>query len=73
MSKTFDELAPYLERAKAFEAALVLFEWDSATLAPEESREATAPVIGVLADQYFRTLINDEVKDLLKKLETEEY
>ena len=72
MSKTFDELAPYLERAKAFEAALVLFEWDSATLAPEESREATAPVIGVLADQYFRTLINDEVKDLLKKLETEE-
>ena len=72
MSKTFDELAPYLERAKAFEAALVLFEWDSSTLAPEESGEQTAPIIGVLADQYFRTLINDEVRELLKKLETEE-
>ncbi len=72
MSKTFDELAPYLERAKAFESALVLFEWDSATLAPEESEENTASIIGVLSDQYFRTLINDEVKALLNKLKKEE-
>ena len=72
MSKLFDELTPYLERAKAFEAAQVLFEWDSSTLAPEESGEQTAPIIGVLADQYFRTLINNEVRELLKKLETEE-
>ena len=72
MSKTFDKLAPYLERAKALEAALVLFEWDSATLAPEESQEQTASIIGVLSDQYFRALINDEVKSLLSELKTNE-
>ncbi len=72
MSKAFEELAPYLERAKAFEAALVLFEWDNATLAPEESGENTAPLIGVIADQYFRNLINDDIKGLLHKLQTEE-
>ena len=72
MSKTFDKLAPYLERAKALEAALVLFEWDSATLAPEESQEQTASIIGVLSDQYFRVLINDEVKSLLSELKTNE-
>lgn len=72
MSKTFDKLAPYLEKSKAFEAALILFEWDNATLAPEESEEHTAPIIGVLSDQYFRTLINDDVKALLQELETEE-
>lgn len=71
MSKTFDKLAPYLERAKAFESALILFEWDSATLAPEESQEHTALIIGVLSDQYFRALINEEVKSLLKELKTE--
>lgn len=71
MSKVFEKLTPYLERAKAFEAALVLFEWDNATLAPEAAGENTASLIGVLADQYFRTLIHDEVKALLKELQTE--
>ena len=34
MSKAYEQLEPYLERAQAFQTAKVLFEWDNETLAP---------------------------------------
>lgn len=72
MSKTFEKLDSYLEKGKALNAALILFEWDLATLAPEKSDKNTSDFIGIISDQYFSTLINDEVKQLLEKLEQEE-
>ena len=33
----YEELMQYLEEAQAYETALILFEWDEETLAPEEA------------------------------------
>lgn len=52
----------------AFQAALTLFEWDAETLAPEESMEYTSKTIGILSNEFFTSLINDEVKKLIRKL-----
>ncbi|MDO5521565.1 MAG: carboxypeptidase M32 [bacterium] len=69
MSELFDQLIPMLERSAALTAALALFEWDAETLAPEEASDNTGKIIGILSNDYFHSLINPEVKLLLKKLE----
>ena len=45
-----------------------LIEWDDQTLAPFEASEYTSKVEGILANEYMKSLINDEVRKLLKKL-----
>jgi carboxypeptidase Taq len=55
----------------AFEAALTLFEWDSETLAPEESMVLTSKTIGILSNEYFTNLIQEDVKKLIEKLSEE--
>jgi carboxypeptidase Taq len=68
MSKTFEELQPYLEKSMAFQTAKSLFEWDDQTLAPFEAADYTSKVVGILADEYMKCLINDDVRKLIKKL-----
>ena len=43
----YEELMQYLEEAQAYETALILFEWDEETLAPEEA-EAFAETLDKL-------------------------
>ena len=69
MSKTFQKLQPYLDKVMAFQAARTLFDWDNQTLAPHEAADYTAKVIGILSDEYFKSLINDDVRKLLGKLQ----
>ena len=59
MSRAFDELKPYLDRAMALNTALVLFEWDNETLAPEQAGSLTGNVIGILSGEYFQAVNND--------------
>ena len=61
MSRAFDELKPYLDRAMALNTALVLFEWDNETLAPEQAGSLTGNVIGILSGEYFQAVNNDQV------------
>jgi carboxypeptidase Taq len=68
MSKTFDTLKPYLDKAMAFATARNLFEWDDQTIAPYEAAEYTSKVVGILSDEYMKCLINDDVRKLIKKL-----
>ena len=56
MSKTFDKLQPYMERAMAIHTAMTLFEWDNETLAPKEAGPLTARVIGTLSEEYMEIL-----------------
>ena len=42
MSQAFEQLNEYLEKAQALKTALVLFEWDDATLAPKEAGTYTS-------------------------------
>ena len=72
MSKAYEQLKTYLDRAMAIKAAMTLFEWDNETLAPKEAGELTSNVIGVLSGEYFQAVTNDEVKELLKKCRKDE-
>ena len=43
----YEELMQYLEEAQAYETALILFEWDEETLAPEGGGKPHRPDTGV--------------------------
>ncbi|MDF2540260.1 MAG: ypwA [Herbinix sp.] len=69
MSKTFEKLQPLLDKSMAFQTARSLFEWDDQTTAPFEAAEYTAKVVGIISDEYMKSMINDDVRKLLKKLQ----
>lgn len=72
MSKSFDELKQYLDRAMALQSALRLFEWDDATAAPKEAGPLTSNVIRILSGEYFQAVNNGEVKRLVKECQADE-
>ena len=63
----YEELMQYLEEAQAYETALILFEWDEETLAPEKAGSRTARMQGVLSSSYQRIMMSDRVKELVDK------
>lgn len=69
MSKTFEKLQPYLDKTMAMQTARTLFDWDDQTTAPIEAADYTSKVIGILSDEYRKSLINDDVLKLMKKLQ----
>lgn len=71
MSELFQRLQPYLDKSAALTAACTLFSWDNSTIAPKGAIENTAKAIGILSGELYHTLVNDEVKQLLKELSTE--
>lgn len=71
MSHAFEQLKEYLEKAQALKTALVLFEWDDATLAPKEAGPYTSKMVGVLSGEYQRAISNPQVRELLKQCESE--
>lgn len=70
-NKYFEKLKPYLDKNSSFETVLNLIDWDNETLAPIESSEYTSKTVGIISDEYFKSIINDEVKNTLKKLNNE--
>lgn len=69
MSREWNELQEYLDKNMALSEALVLFEWDNETLAPEMGVELTSKAMGILSDEQFKSVINPQVKKLLEQLE----
>ena len=69
MNPLYEQLNEHLERSVAFTTALTLFEWDTETLAPEAASDQTSKIVGILSEEYFKSIINDEVKGLLEQLE----
>lgn len=67
MSKVYEQLQPYLERAQAFQTAMILFEWDNETLAPKEAGPYTSRMIGTISSEYFKVVTDEEVKRLVKE------
>ena len=72
MSKKFEELQPYLDKAYAYRTALTLISFDNSTTAPKEAIDFTSKAIGILSLENYNTLINPEVKALLTELSAEE-
>lgn len=72
MNETFKKLEDScLEKGQALKAAGILFDWDNATIQPEEAGDLTSKIVGSLSEMEFNTYINDEVRQLMKKLEKE--
>ena len=72
MSKAYEQLQPYLERAQAFQTAKVLFEWDNETLAPKKAGQNTSKVVGTLSSEYFSVITDPQVKKLVKECREED-
>ncbi len=72
MSKAYEQLQPYLERARAFQTAKVLFEWDNETLAPKKAGQNTSKVVGTLSSEYFSVITDPQVKKLVKECREED-
>ncbi len=68
MNQDYKKLQVYLDKQAALQAALTLLEWDNETLAPEKAIDNTAKSIGILSEEVFRCIVNDEVPALLKNL-----
>lgn len=72
MSKAFENLDKVLEKTMALQTALILFEWDNETLAPEAASSHTARVVGALSEEYYRVMTGDEMKAAIEACEQEE-
>lgn len=71
MNQEYEQLRKHIDKAMALGAALTLFSWDAETLAPETSMEHTAKTIGILSSEYFSTITNSELKNLVNSLSNE--
>ncbi len=67
----YEELSEYLERAMAFQTALILFEWDNETLAPKDAGAYTARVQGTLSAAYQQVMTDQRVVELIGVCERE--
>lgn len=67
MSKAYEQLTTYLERAQAFQTAMVLFEWDNETLAPKEAGPYTSRMIGAISGEYYGVITDKEFKHLIEE------
>ncbi len=72
MSKAYEQLQTYLERAQAFQTAMVLFEWDNETLAPKEAGPYTSKMIGAISGEYYRVITDEEMKRLIKECQKDD-
>ena len=72
MSKAYERLEKVLEKTMALQTALILFEWDNETLAPEEAGANTARVIGALSEEYYRVMASEEMKEAIETCEKED-
>ncbi len=68
MSEKYDLLMQHVERMRSLQAAMILFEWDTDTEAPEEASKFTAPLMGCLSSMFREENVNSEVKELLGEL-----
>lgn len=66
-TRAYDLLANHLERAFALQTALILFEWDNETLAPESAGTYTAKMQGALSSAYQEIMAGKQVKELVQE------
>lgn len=72
MNQTFQKLLPFIEKENAYNTALILLSWDTETLAPKAADTLTAKAVGLLSEESYHALVNDEVISLVEQLSGEE-
>lgn len=71
MNNLFTKLEEINEKDAAYSAALTLLEYDNETQAPKGAIENTSKIIATLSMEAYNLIVNDEVKDLLKELSSD--
>lgn len=71
MKKALEQLQPYLDKVFSLLSAKTLFEWDSQTLAPSGSQDATTQIIGTLSDEYQKVFLDKDVQACYEKCKEE--
>ncbi len=69
MNQKFEKLREYMDKSIALSSAMALFSWDNETLAPEAAIENTSKIMGILAGENHKALINDDVRALVNELQ----
>ncbi|WP_066716928.1 carboxypeptidase M32 [Clostridium sp. Marseille-P299] len=71
MNETFQKLQPYMDKITGLSTALTILNWDLETLAPKGGVDNTAKAMGSLSGELYGTIMNDDVRAILKELESE--
>ena len=58
----------FLEKQNALETALILFDWDNETLAPEKASERTSKTVGTLSALYQELYTKKETGEMLSEM-----
>lgn len=72
MNQSYETLSALLEKTMALQTALIMFEWDNETLAPEGAGSYTSRVVGVLSQEYYNIMTGDEMGEAIAACEKEE-
>jgi carboxypeptidase Taq len=72
MNQKYEELMQHVEKMEALKAAIVLFNWDTETLAPPQATDLTARMVGSLSSQYFEETVSARMRELLGELKDAE-
>lgn len=69
MNKSYETLSALLEKTMALQTALILFEWDNETLAPQEAGPQTSKVVGILSEEYYMAMTGEEMGEAISACE----
>lgn len=72
VSRAYDTVKEYTDRAMALHTAMTLFEWDNETLAPEAASELTSRMVGKLSGEYFQIITDPALWEALEGCSKEE-
>ena len=72
MNQSYETLSALLEKTMALQTALIMFEWDNETLAPEGAGSYTSRVVGVLSQEYYNAMTGDEMGEAIAACEKED-
>ncbi len=71
MSKNFDKLNQYLDKAAAYTSVLNLIDYDSQVNAPADSDKYTSKIVGIISNEYHDIFTDKEFGALLDKCKKE--
>lgn len=63
----YEKLLPYIQKRKALEVTLTLFNFDNET-APIKASEQTAKIMSVISNEYFDLILNQDVQNIIQSL-----
>lgn len=67
MDDVLRPIKKWLDKRMALETTLTLYDWDEQTLAPCLAMENTGRIVGILSEELYKCMVNDDIKNFLEK------